>query len=105
VERVRFAFGRESSSLVVDVSAETFVSYVAGGFVLAGKVCNWNITAEFSDGPGHWYQTFSGPGTGAAGDPVSSTARVRSTLKSNGGAEDGPCPRRGPRRAVTWSWL
>jgi hypothetical protein len=39
----------------------TFVSYVAGGFASVGNVCNWNITAEFFDSSGHWYQTYSGP--------------------------------------------
>src|SRR5690242_14368187 len=38
----------------------TYVKYVGGGFNSVGNVCNWNITAEFFDTSGRWYQTYTG---------------------------------------------
>lgn len=39
----------------------TYVNTVAASYNAAGSVCNWNITAEFFDANGNWYQTISGP--------------------------------------------
>jgi hypothetical protein len=78
----------------------TFVKYVGGGFNSAGNVCNWNITAEFFDSNGRWYQTYNGPAhyqcNVKANDVIwinqyKARGRMCSTLKSNGGRIQSVC--------------
>jgi hypothetical protein len=78
----------------------TYVSTVAASFTAASSVCNWNITAEFFDSNGRWYQTISGPthwGCGwNTGDVVSVFSNKQrgsmcSTLKQNGAPVSSVC--------------
>lgn len=78
----------------------TFVKYVGGGFNSAGNVCNWNITAEFFDTAGRWYQTISSPvqyRCDRKNEAViwinqnKQRGRMCSTLKSNGGRIQSVC--------------
>ena len=78
----------------------TYVNTVAASFNAAGSVCNWNITAEFFDSSGRWYQTISGPthwGCGWQGSDVVSVFSNKqrgfmcSTLKQNGGRVSSVC--------------
>lgn len=79
----------------------TYVSYVKGWPYMttpvSGTICNWNITAEFFDGSGRWYKTYTGPThwtcnsyfNQANADYVFVSSymkpgRMCSTLKSNG---------------------
>ncbi|MCG5464310.1 hypothetical protein MED01_002476 [Micromonospora sp. MED01] len=78
----------------------TWVDGVYGNFSSAGNVCNWNITAEFFDGAGRWYQTYTS-GTHWTCERVGSDSiyigerkqrgRVCSTLNTNGGRITSVC--------------
>lgn len=78
----------------------TYVSTVAASFNAAGSVCNWNVTAEFFDANGAWYQTISSPThwgcTWQGSDVVSVFGTKRrgfmcSTLKQNGARVQSVC--------------
>lgn len=80
----------------------TFVDYVYGGFVSAGNVCNYNVTAEFFDSSSRWYMTRSSPirygctRANAVAGSVSLRSYVRrgfmcSTLKQNGARVTSVC--------------
>lgn len=78
----------------------TWVDGVYGNFSSAGNVCNWNITAEFFDGSGRWYQTYTGPThwncgrIGSDGIYIGERKQrgsVCSTLKTNGGRITSVC--------------
>ncbi len=70
-----------------------YVNYVQGGWSSYGNSCNLNITAEFFDVTGAWYDTRTSPvayGCGHGGSLRISVysqrraGRMCSTLKSNG---------------------
>src|SRR5438874_3556428 len=70
----------------------TYVEAVSGWFG-ATRVCNWNITAEFFDTSGRWYQTYTAPMHYSCGSWQSDAIWLNryvqrglmcSTLKSNG---------------------
>lgn len=78
----------------------TWVDGVYGNFSSAGNVCNWNITAEFFDGSGRWYQTYTGPTHWTCGRIGSDgiyigerkqRGKMCSTLKTNGGRITSVC--------------
>lgn len=78
----------------------TWVDGVYGNFSSAGNVCNWNITAEFFDSSGRWYQTYTGAThwtcgrTGSDGIYIGEykqRGRMCSTLKTNGGRITSVC--------------
>lgn len=78
----------------------TYVNTVAASFNAAGSVCNWNVTAEFFDQNGAWYDTVNNPVhsgcTWQGGDVVSVFRNVRSgtmcsTLKTNGARVQSVC--------------
>ena len=69
-----------------------YVQAVSGSYG-ATRVCNWNITAEFFDSSGRWYQTFTGGTHWSCGswqndviwlDRYVQRGTMCSTLKSNG---------------------
>lgn len=77
-----------------------YVNYVGGGFNSAGNICNWQITAEFFDRSGRWYETkvsrYHGGCTRRANDVIliRSTKRpgfMCSTLRQNGGRVTSVC--------------
>jgi hypothetical protein len=78
----------------------TYVNTVAASFNAAGSVCNWNITAEFFDSNGKWYQTIPAPthwGCSWSGSDVVSVfgnkqrGSMCSTLKQNGARIQSVC--------------
>lgn len=78
----------------------TYVNTVAASYNAAGSVCNWNITAEFFDQYGNWYQTINGGthwGCSWQGSDVVSVFKyvkrgtMCSTLKQNGARIQSVC--------------
>lgn len=83
-----------------------FVDHVYGqahvNNALFGTTCNWNITAEFFDQNGNWYETINGPfhatcfRAAGASDRINVRRYMRtgfmcSTLKSNGVRQTSVC--------------
>ena len=77
-----------------------YVNYVGGGFNSAGNICNWQITAEFFNRSGRWYQTkvsrLHRGCTHRANDVILIRANKQpgfmcSTLRQNGGRVTSVC--------------
>lgn len=78
----------------------TYVASVQSSFASGGNICNWNVTAEFFDTSGRWYQTYSSPthyscnvnGTdGVTLNRYVQRGKMCSTLKSNGSRVSSVC--------------